>query len=312
MAANGISTLSTKQAKQLAKLNLAAAKRSGSTITFNTRIYQSNVTTLSSLTVDKTYGDLNGIIPQVGWTITNYGPITNVTDSGVYWTLQFSGTAFSGGANLAIAIVKPAPAGGTRARANFDISELPTQYSNNAVVKNTNSSGLVAGRPWVSGPVYTAGVYRTQFRNYNTNSADLTVFSTPANIVSNSGTVATDFTTSTSTTNLGYEWVGYFKADYTGTWTFNTGGLNVDDAFSVWIGPNAVTGYTAGNAVFSVSLTQGSGTVNLTAGTYYPIRVQFGNNAGPGSAGLYYSHTGQGASANYTGKLFYNPATNGF
>jgi len=66
MAANGISTLSTKQLKQKAKLDLAATKR----------------------------------------------------------------------------------AADGNARATYDITQLPTQYSNDTVVDNTNSGGLIEGRPW--------------------------------------------------------------------------------------------------------------------------------------------------------------------
>ena len=33
-------------------------------------------------------------------------------------------------------------------RATYDITQLPTQYDNNAVVDNVNTGGLVAGRPW--------------------------------------------------------------------------------------------------------------------------------------------------------------------
>ena len=68
MAANGISTLSTKQAKQIAKLNLASANR---------------------------VADRN-------------------------------------------------------ARAYYDITQLPTQYSGNSIIDNANSGGLVIGRPWIS------------------------------------------------------------------------------------------------------------------------------------------------------------------
>ena len=203
----------------------------------------------------------------------------------------------------------------TGRRATLDITQLPTVYATNDnltqdVVNNANSGGLVVGRPWISGPAYTAGLYRTTYSNYNTNSVSLTVFSTPAN--KGAGSVVTSLDCATSTTNLGYEFIGYILPDYTGTWTISTGGQNVDDAYTVWIGANAVTGYTTGNAVFSVSLAQGSGTVSLTSGTYYPIRIQFGNNAGPGAANLYYAHTGQGATATWTGKIFYNSATNGF
>jgi hypothetical protein len=35
------------------------------------------------------------------------------------------------------------------ARATYDITQLPTQYDDNAVVDNPNVGGLVQGRPWV-------------------------------------------------------------------------------------------------------------------------------------------------------------------
>lgn len=84
MSANGISSLSTKQAKQLAKLNLAKLKRQGYTL------------------------NANGSIAS--------GPdITKIC---------------------------------YRARNNFDITELPTQYVGNTILDNPNVSGLIAGRPW--------------------------------------------------------------------------------------------------------------------------------------------------------------------
>jgi len=70
MALNGISTLSTKQAKQVAKLDLAATDRA--------------------------------------------------------------------------AVGNP--------RATYDITQLPTQYDDNAVVDNPNIGGLVQGRPWTTTP----------------------------------------------------------------------------------------------------------------------------------------------------------------
>jgi hypothetical protein len=35
-------------------------------------------------------------------------------------------------------------------RATYDITQLPTQYDDDAVVDNANSSGLVQGRPWTA------------------------------------------------------------------------------------------------------------------------------------------------------------------
>lgn len=35
-------------------------------------------------------------------------------------------------------------------RATYDITQLPTQYNNDTVVDNPNTSGLVVGRPWIT------------------------------------------------------------------------------------------------------------------------------------------------------------------
>ena len=37
---------------------------------------------------------------------------------------------------------------GASARHEYDITELPTQYSGNTLVDNANTGGLVLGRPW--------------------------------------------------------------------------------------------------------------------------------------------------------------------
>jgi len=51
-------------------------------------------------------------------------------------------------AKLDLAATKRAADG--NARATYDITQLPTQYSDNAVVDNANTGGLVAGRPWTA------------------------------------------------------------------------------------------------------------------------------------------------------------------
>ena len=37
-------------------------------------------------------------------------------------------------------------------RSTYDITQLPTQYDDNAVINNENAGGLVQGRPWKAGP----------------------------------------------------------------------------------------------------------------------------------------------------------------
>jgi hypothetical protein len=196
-------------------------------------------------------------------------------------------------------------------RATYDITQLPTQYDDNSIIDNPNAGGLVVGRPWTS-IAYSAGLYRSQYASWpNQNNANPTWFDGKTAAAT---AVATDFelTLTAGQTSRGYQWLGYFLPDYTGTWTFSTGGVNIDDTVTVWIGASALSGYTTGNAVFTATTAAGSGTVSLTSGTYYPIRVQYANNAGPGTSTLYYARTGQTTTKIFTGKLFYNSATNGF
>jgi hypothetical protein len=53
-------------------------------------------------------------------------------------------------AKLDLAAADRAAAGNPRA--TYDITQLPTQYDDNAVVNNPNIGGLVQGRPWTTTP----------------------------------------------------------------------------------------------------------------------------------------------------------------
>ena len=73
-------------------------------------------------------------------------------------------------------------------------------------------------------------------------------------------------------------WTGYFYAPTSGTYTFY---LNSDDASYFWIGSNAESGFTTGNANIKIpgvqkAMTKVSTTQTLTATTYYPIRIIYG------------------------------------
>jgi len=76
-------------------------------------------------------------------------------------------------------------------------------------------------------------------------------------------------------------WKGYFLAPNTGTYTFYT---TSDDASHLWIGAIAKTGYTTSNATVNNGGLHGarerSGTISLSAGTAYPMRIMFGENTG--------------------------------
>ena len=80
-------------------------------------------------------------------------------------------------------------------------------------------------------------------------------------------------------------WYGFFYTQsYGGNWTF---GCNSDDASFLWIGTNAVApNYTGGRSTATVDdgdphgMQARSTQVSLTANTYYPFRVQFGEAGG--------------------------------
>ena len=185
-------------------------------------------------------------------------------------------------------------------RAAYDIDRLPTKYSGNNLTNNPNAGGLLTGRPWVS---LAAGIYQYHYNGYWNNTVSNIIGASPTG-----STVATNFEIPSPASNRSELFMGYFKPDYTGTWTFR---LYSDDASVLWIGPNAVSGYTIANALLVSNLSPVTETINLIAGSYYPIMVMYGNGPAGGSLSLSYSHPGQSNTTNYTDKLFYNPVTNG-
>jgi hypothetical protein len=106
-----------------------------------------------------------------------------------------------------------------------------------------------------------------------------------------------------------WQWFGYFKASSTENYTFYT---SSDDASYVWIGDNAVNGYTRANANVNNGGTHGpqpaeSSPVSLVAGTYYPIRVQFGENGGGDEMSLSFSTPTIAQTTNGLGYYYYDP-----
>jgi hypothetical protein len=99
-------------------------------------------------------------------------------------------------------------------------------------------------------------------------------------------------------------WIGYFKPNTTGTYTFFT---TSDDASYLWIGPTAVTGFTTANATVNNGGLHGtqerSGTITLQASIFYPIRIMFGENFGGDI--MIVAFTPPGASKTTNGLGFY-------
>ena len=165
-----------------------------------------------------------------------------------------------------------------RALKYYDLDLLPTKYSGNNVVNNTNDGGLVAGRPWKTTPNILAGLWRSVYNNYwdtlETNDVAWFDSRTPES----EGSV-TDFTVAdVMAEHISVQWLGYFQAPHTANYIFT---IVSDDSSNFWIGDKAITGYTAMNA--DINLIGASDPIALTAGQLYPIRVQYGNNGSIGS-----------------------------
>ena len=184
-----------------------------------------------------------------------------------------------------------------RTRNEYDITQLPTVYAEGDndtadVVDNPNLGDLT-----VTPGVIRANVYKVTYSGYH---ADDVAFTNTATVTATE--TATNFTIASIAENTTVLYTGYLLADYTGTWTFT---ITSDDGSHLWIGNTAVSGYTTGNQLTGASyLGPGTGTISLTAGQYYPIRLLYGNGPSLGSLNLTYAHTGQTATNNFTGKLF--------
>jgi type II secretory pathway pseudopilin PulG len=110
---------------------------------------------------------------------------------------------------------------------------------------------------------------------------------------------------SSNTDSYSWQWVGYFLPPTTGSYTFFT---SSDDASHLWLGANAITGYTTANALVNNGGLHGtqerSGSINLTAGQYYPIRIMFGENGGGDIMTVAFSGPGIAKTTNGTGYYF--------
>ena len=159
--------------------------------------------------------------------------------------------------------------------------------------------------------VYSAGLYRTTYSGYFADSVSFFANATATATLVQTTVIEEPATDDGSSFSM--QWLGYFRPTTTETYTFY---LNSDDASYMWIGSNAVTGFSTVNATINNGGAHGpfevSGTASLTAGVYYPIRIQFGEQGGGDVMTFNHSTATITKTTNVTGKVFYNPATNGF
>lgn len=89
----------------------------------------------------------------------------------------------------------------------------------------------------------------------------------------------------------------FFTRKYSGNFTFYT---NSDDESFIWIANTLVV-----NNQGLHPAQERSGVINLKADTFYPIKIRFGNNRGPGVLSVYFSHANIPKTSNGNG-YFYN------
>jgi hypothetical protein len=164
---------------------------------------------------------------------------------------------------------------------------------------------------------YNAGLYKTTYAGYHSENPAFFATATPATYGANPATsIQTTIIQEPSSddgSNFSVQWLGYFKPITTETYTLF---ILSDDGSYLWIGANALSGFTTANANINNGGAHGSqersGSVALTAGIYYPIRMQFGEIGGGDVFRFTYSTPTITKTTNVTGLVFYNPATNGF
>ena len=179
------------------------------------------------------------------------------------------------------------------------------------------SDWLASNNYWTNRNPYLAGLYKTTYAGYFSDNVSFFATAVPTTYGTNPATsVQTTSITEAGSGDGDYfscQWLGYFKPTTTETYTFYT---NSDDASYVWVGSNAQTGFTTANTTVNNGGAHGpvetSGSIALTAGVYYPIRIQFGE-AGVGDVMTFnYSTPTITKTTNVTGLVFYNTSTNGF
>lgn len=167
------------------------------------------------------------------------------------------------------------------------------------------------------GIIYSAGLYKTTYADYFSDVPSFFATATPTTYGANPATsVQTTVIEEPGTddgSNFSCQWLGYFLPATTETYTFYT---SSDDASYVWVGSTALSGFTTANAIVNNGgahgVTERSGTVSLTAGVYYPIRIQFGEAGGGDALSFSFSTATITKTTTVTNRVFYNSSTNGF
>ena len=260
----------------------------------------------------------------VGFSVGNMGNPYHGSDEDLGYVIAYASLAgtrtHKRGTELS-----PNAVGFIRSTAKTDVSFVDLVNKNFNQSFSLDSSGALTAKSylttngyWTSWALtYTAGLYKTTYAGYFSDNVSFFATAVPTTYGTNPATsVQTTAITESSNNDGEYfscQWLGYFKPTTSETYTFFT---SSDDASYAWVGTNAQTGFTTTNAIVKNGGAHGnqeaSGTIALTAGVYYPIRIQFGEAGGGDVMTFNYSTPTITKTTNVTGLVFYNTSTNGF
>ncbi len=191
------------------------------------------------------------------------------------------------------------------------VATVDTTTSTSAVLswkKPTGGVGTVEAKPTIDATTFTAGLLGKRYVGYYNDNVN---FFNTAPLFSGTGTPVNStsiFNFSSNADFYSWQWTGYFKAPVSGVYRFY---LSSDDASHLWIGDVATSGYSVFNATVNngglhPTVTR-TGSINLVAGTMYPIRLMFGENGGGDIVSLFWDLPNGTRITNGTGYLFQNP-----
>ena len=247
-------------------------------------------------------------VNNLGAAGTYYWTINNITTANADFNAvsgSFNTATLNGNGTFTIDIIADNTTEGTQ---TFTVSVRSGSTSGTILVTSgsvtVNDTSLT---PAAIGDV--AGLYRTTYTGYFADDptffATATVNATAVNLspIGDGDPGFEPFST---------QHLGYFKPATTETYTFY---LTSDDASFMWLDANAVSGFNTGNAFINNGGVHGSNEVSasiaLTAGVYYPIRIQYGDQSGGDVLELEFSTPTITKDENVTGLIFYNSTTNG-
>jgi len=128
---------------------------------------------------------------------------------------------------------------------------------------------------------------------------------TPVNVNTISGNPIDVGNPSWTTTSYAVEYTGVFVPNATGTWAFS---MYADDFGLLWLGSSAESGFSINNAVVKCRTSDPGqvGTISLTAGQAYPLRVQYSNGPGARIFNLQVTPPGGSETNNFSPYVYYS------